>query len=86
MFVPHRKHLWDSTACYGDCFAHSTQTYGTPWPVMGMTSLYFSTLLRRSVCVCVCVCVCVYIYIYSVCGIVQHVFPVMIAFSCNYEP
>jgi hypothetical protein len=21
MFVPHRKHLWPSTACYGDSFA-----------------------------------------------------------------
>jgi hypothetical protein len=57
MFIPHRKHLWASTACYRDRFNYiyiyiymmfvrnRKHTYGPPRSVMGMAVLFYMQMI-----------------------------------------
>jgi hypothetical protein len=66
MFVPHRKHLWPSTACYGDSFTflfplsivalHSDCLCHASWPVVSTVRSYDNTprelVALHSDCLC----------------------------------
>jgi hypothetical protein len=53
MFIPHRKHPWASTACYGDSFSFLCVDYGyltgnSHGPLRPVTGMALLTFLRRT--------------------------------------